>query len=586
MNIEFKMSSKRNIAIIGVGPRGSWALENLVLELHKKNKLLQTHILLYEKTGNWGNGQVYNLQQPDTNWININERILHLDAREKMSIGNICIDDFPSYHQWTNKQFPYSSKKQIDTYPPRSHIGNYLQQRFNTLVRPLQEAQIVSLHTEKVDDLILEGKKITLKTNADIYCDIDEALLTIGHQPTKLSKQLLKWKEYDSNTPYTRLFESPYPIQQLLECEKLTTQSSIGIRGFGLAMIDIVRGIAEKFGDFSVEDEPTQPLKYKTTFDLSNFLVPFSLDGLPMSPKPLNAEIDKWFEPTTEQIKALEQSIGDKSIQKAAKSPQFLIDAITPIVANIYLQLPKQFLQHIVSTEEIKDIAQKWLENDEYQHPTIVARQQSAEKTMREFVEMATGQNNISLDYCIGQVWRYCQPSIYDKLSFNNCSDEVFADIIKLDERMKRYAYGPPVESIQQLLALISAKVMTLDVVNNPDIDLTSEGWVLKSNGKKITTSIMINSVLASPNIAEVDSSLIKKLLINDILQPIHDDLGISTDDNGYVISEKKQEFIPIALLGRLAKGTIIGVDAILECFGERPRKWAIEAANHHQKGE
>ncbi|MEM1215355.1 MAG: hypothetical protein AAGJ82_06710 [Bacteroidota bacterium] len=28
-------------------------------------------------------------------------------------------------------------------------------------------------------------------------------------------------------------------------------------------------------------------------------------------------------------------------------------------------------------------------------------------------------------------------------------------------------------------------------------------------------------------------------------------------------------------LLGRLAKGSVIGVDAILKCFGERKRQWA-----------
>lgn len=30
-----------------------------------------------------------------------------------------------------------------------------------------------------------------------------------------------------------------------------------------------------------------------------------------------------------------------------------------------------------------------------------------------------------------------------------------------------------------------------------------------------------------------------------------------------------------LSLLGRLAKGSLFGTDAILECFGERPDAWA-----------
>jgi len=94
----------------------------------------------------------------------------------------------------------------------------------------------------------------------------------------------------------------------------------------------------------------------------------------------------------------------------------------------------------------------------------------------------------------------------------------------------------------------------------------------------------MINSVLDAPKINSVNSSIIQNLLSNNLIEAVHDELGISTDENAYVISQEKSRKIPIALLGRLAKGTIIGVDAILECFGKRPEQWATEAIKRLNK--
>ncbi|WP_262486210.1 hypothetical protein [Gillisia marina] len=39
-----------------------------------------------------------------------------------------------------------------------------------------------------------------------------------------------------------------------------------------------------------------------------------------------------------------------------------------------------------------------------------------------------------------------------------------------------------------------------------------------------------------------------------------------------------------MAVLGRLSKGSVIGVDAILECFGPRVTDWAKAAAKRVQR--
>jgi len=577
------MTDIRKVGIIGIGPRGGYASERLILELTKQKSLSNIHLSLFESTGNFGNGQVYNLQQNSSNWINITERILELNRREAIETSTLRISSFPSYHEWIEKDFNTLPIDKIDTYPPRAYIGKYLSQRFQSLAQPLIDSNIVSLYNERVKEVIwLNNNKIQITTISNTYVEFDEILLTIGHQFTELSQQIKNWSEFVDGKTNINLFKAPYPVADYLYHENLSNKSVIGIRGFGLAMIDVVRAIAEKFGRFVIEDKQTQSCSFRMEEETINMLIPFSLDGLPPAPKPLNARVDKWFEPPEEAILNFEQQIRDKQIQEKAKNPHFLIAAFAPIATAIYSKLPNAINPLNTSKSAIEDLIIRWLEDQSYEHPVFTPSQQPARKSMEEFVEMAIGQGAISLNYCIGQVWRHCQPSIYKELSFNNCSDSVFAKIIALDESTKRYSYGPPVESIQQLLALIEAGVLNLDFVNDPILELTKEGWRFHLDSKSIIATIMIDSVLDAPQIKSVTSSIVKNMLVNDLIKVVHNNLGVETDECGYLISQNKNKKIPIALLGRLAKGTIIGVDAILECFGSRPRQWAKQAAKNH----
>lgn len=85
----------------------------------------------------------------------------------------------------------------------------------------------------------------------------------------------------------------------------------------------------------------------------------------------------------------------------------------------------------------------------------------------------------------------------------------------------------------------------------------------------------MINSILDEPKLLDIKSPLVESLLQNNDIKPIHLELGIETSEDGYVVTPKNQPDVPIAVLGRLAKGSVIGVDAILECFGPRIKDWA-----------
>ncbi|MDO1500333.1 FAD/NAD(P)-binding protein [Winogradskyella maritima] len=572
----------RKIAIIGIGPRGGYALERYILELAGESLLTNIHISLFEQTGYLGNGQVYNLGQNPSNWINITERILDLPEREQIKTESIAVDAFPSYKVWASKDYAIISEETPDTYPPRSQIGEFLSQRLQSLLEPLKQADIVSIHTEPVQIVKwLDNGKLEVDTGKTLHKDFDEVLLTIGHQPVEPSQQITDWENHVSAQEDSYLYQSPYPTTNYLENKNLRASSSVAIRGFGLAMIDVVRAIANKFGEFIITDQKSKLCDFQTDLYIKDLFIPFSLDGLPPVPKPLNAHIDNWFKPSEESLATFEEIIGDKKNQESAVGPQFVIDAFVPIASSIYTNLPK--INNQYSKKEIENVIGSWLNDQSFKHQLLLSTELSAERSMRDYIDMAIGKTISSLDFCIGQVWRHCQPTLYSALSFNDCSDKVFADIIKLDESTKRYSYGPPVESIQQLLALLKSGILNLDFVSDPDIELIDGGWKLSNETKSISANFMIDSVLDAPKIKAVRSPLVQSLLSDDLMQAVHDDLGIVTNENSYLISKDANRKVPIALLGRLAKGTIIGVDAILECFGDRPREWAVQAAQHHK---
>tara|TARA_R100000935_G_scaffold3729_1_gene9304 strand:+ start:1597 stop:1797 length:201 start_codon:yes stop_codon:yes gene_type:complete len=59
----------RRIAIIGGGPRGLSAMEDLFIELTLQEKEKEVVVSLFETSENPGSGNVLNTEQLKTNWL-------------------------------------------------------------------------------------------------------------------------------------------------------------------------------------------------------------------------------------------------------------------------------------------------------------------------------------------------------------------------------------------------------------------------------------------------------------------------------------------------------------------------------------
>ncbi len=568
------------LGIIGCGPRGLAALELFVANVVLKNDSASFEVVIFEKAKHPGAGQVWMIEQPNANWLNIdNESLKALKGRKELIHKKFIIPEFPGFTDWQSKSektHDESDHKYIFHY--RSTMGEYLYQRFNSIFQILYQHNFVRLFTSKIIDLKQKNTQIIIVDQSNREYKVDECLLTIGHQPTRLSNEIKDWKDM-AKLHNIQLELDPYDLELK---KRIHSGSKIAIRGFGLATIDLIRlFISEENGVFSKNSDDIF-LTYTSKRNKDKEIVVFSLDGLPPVPKPIGIIVDSTFDPGKEVIRKFEDDI----ISLLKKSEQitsslFLVELVADIVSDIFFKKPNHFYSHSLDRQQIKKLVIAWLQDMNIKHTLILNISQDRKEYMRCTAKMAYGISTASLDYTIGQIWRHLQPSMYKTLSHSGLSDSIIQEIIELDESTKRYSYGPPVDSILQLIALADQGALNLDFTEDPSIQVDSAGWTLvNERGDSVSTEVMINSVLDSPSLEKINSDLVKNLLENDLLKPITSDLGVDTYENGIVKYANKDEKTHISMLGRNCKGSVIGVDAILECFGLRIEKWATACSS------
>lgn len=569
-------NTKKQIAIIGCGPRGLSSLEALFKFQSNKTNTINFIVTIFEPATHPGAGLVWNLEQSDSNWMNISDRALqNLQGRLKMNFENFVIPSFPSYSEWAKgfKNHDDARSGVVDKFSPRSMMGIYLSERYQSIAEVLMNEEILYVLKSKICKVSSEKEAFALMDSEGRIYSFEECLLTIGHQPIQPSKQITKWKAKSKKNNLNFIGD---PYNESLY-QNIVTNESVAIRGFGLAAIDIIRLLTVERGDtFELASAISYEFKYIASENSIKQITPFSLDGLPPMPKPIGEHIDKFFKPTQNQIHRFTSSIREQlSSEKNPTSIHFLITSFAEIATELFLDLGAKRVAYSGTHVTLEVLISRWLVNMQTKHELILDTNLSTEDYMLRAVNMALGKDRISLDYCVGQVWRHIQPIIYKELSHSNLPDNIIADIILLDESTKRYSYGPPVESVAQLIALSKAGKLNLNFINDPKIEIDEGGWHLKHNEESTKVHTMIDSVLDAPKLRNINSEIIEHLLKDELLSPVSSELGVETKKDGIVVLAKENESVNLTMLGRNCKGSVIGVDAILECFGPRIEDWA-----------
>ena len=564
-----KHDAALHIAVIGCGPRGLAAIESLLQVIALARRDLPFTITVFEPNTAPGAGPNYSPEQSDLNLLNIPCRDLTLVGRPTIQLPSCCIAAFPSFDQWM--KIKRSAAVDPDEFPPRRLLGDYLHDRFNTLVSTLVPNGILTLVAKVVTDIKVEQETFAVHADQECCGSFKEVLVTVGHQPLQLDKQLERWKHHGDSDADTRLWVDPYPTRYLSQSSAITSLSTVALRGFGLTMIDVARALSEGRGGRFTAGE-TGRLVYDRSGNEPRSIVPFSLNGLPLAAKPATSDIDAGFEPDSTARSALLATL--QSL--ITDSPDCVVDALQREFRQLVINVWRQ--QHRITTRSERSLdscLSNWLAGKSTDSPYFLPEQLSPAQTMEAYLDMALAKQLPSLEYCAGQVWRHIQADIYDVFSHSLVGVTVMQDVIELDEVMKRFSYGPPVDQIMRMLALVDDGLLRFEVVDDPDIHLLPTGWLLTDKPDEVIATVMINTVIPSPILRHVASPLISNLLKANLLICYADELGASTGPSGLSSGITNGRYPSLSLLGRLATGSVIGPDSIHDCFSDHARHWA-----------
>ncbi len=555
-----------NLGIIGCGPRGLAALECLFAEIAFYEPIeIKVHI--FDPEDELGAGQVWQTAQSDANWINITLRGLSgIKGREAIKLHDFTIPFFPKFTSWLEDHDGQINTSEKDIFLLRSTMGKYLNQRFSSIAEVLLEQDILTINKTKIAKLqTTDANIIAVDVEENTY-DLDECLLSVGHQQTELDDQPQSWVDQIEGTDLS-LFTTPYDS----EISNLSLgSSSVAVRGLGLSTIDVIRKLVLiGKGKFSRSNKDSK-LVFHSSDSCPDKIVPFSLDGLIAAPKPINMIVDRHFEPSSTELSSFEESlVSILENPNELTSYKFLISTFTESFVDKFAD------NFNIKSDQLQNLVKSWLENPSTKDDIILDTDLDLIEYMRALSQMAMGEKKATLDYTIGQYWRWLQPSMYQIISHCGLSDKIMNEVITIDEQTKRYSYGPPVESTLQLIAMAENGIVDLSMVTDPDIDLDGKGWKLSKGNNHVLCNVMINSVLSSPTVNIIEDGPIRSLIDNKDLDIVSSDLGISTRKDGIVLFNKETKK-RIGVLGRNAKGSVLGVDAILECFGPRIKDWAF----------
>lgn len=565
------MAVDYNLAIIGGGPRALSALESLYCHLGQ-TKSNTPKTVLFESSGMPGSGWVYDPDQLPSNLLNISDRALKLEGRAACTIGDTQIPAFQGYQEWSGWKAD-SSGSAPDNFTTRANLGRYLQARFNSMAEPLIKAGYLALFPDMVTSIRPSDTFFRVNTSNSSAVIAREVLLTVGHQSTKSSEQIESWKEHARSKENLHMISNPYPISNYLDGINVDNDRTVAIRGFGLSMIDIVKAIVYKGG--GKLEKGSSDYQYTAGPKVPKSIIPFSLDGLPLAPKPLNEKIDKQFNPGTSRLKKLESELNNLSTRSTGDYFEKFKTQMADLIADQYLELKAITVSHNLKKPDLVELILAYFKDEFQDHDLFYPIRIKSAEAMVKYLNMAKGGNNTSLEYVVGQVWRHAHHCLYESFAFSSLPSTTIHNIINLDERIKRFSYGPPVESIEQILALIDNGVLKPKVIADPDINLVENGWEFIEGGDVVVADIIINSVLDSPIISKVDTPLIVQLMDDGIVESYHEELGAKINSQ-FVAPWSQQPNRPtLSLIGRLAKGSVLGTDAILECFNPYFDDWA-----------
>ena len=172
-------------------------------------------------------------------------------------------------------------------------------------------------------------------------------------------------------------------------------------------------------------------------------------------------------------------------------------------------------------------------------------------------------------------------PAIVRAVSFGKLPASQVAKFAAMATRFERLAFGPPIESVERVLALVRAGVVDFRFAAGPSIEQctaglsgNAAGWSM--NGTAV--DVLVDARIASPGVRVqpsqpdaahgVRESLLASLVKGGTVEVDPDWQAVRTDRYGFAAPH-------LAIIGRAAEGWVLGHDTLTRTLHDQIPRWA-----------
>ena len=526
-----------HISIIGFGPKGLFALERLIANVQHKNTTRKIHIHIYNRTSFFGSGDVYRTDQPD--YLLMNYANYNISFKNKET-PNLKLPQLKEFLPWLSLKTNRGIEELKFEYSPRKTVGEYLEYCFSTLLANLPENVGVTTHATTVVDIIPNKNNYEIITdNSEENSVVKEIMLTTGHFWNRHQLKPIPHSKKD--------IDFVYPVQQKLA--SIASTDVVAVKGIGLTFIDTVLALTEGKGGKFVTSNST--LKYIPSGKEPKIIYPYSRTGLPMIPR--NGDVNevadfRFF--TEDFVKHLLQKKPvdfQKDILPTIKKESLFIFYQTTF-CNYNIKAADDFFQFKLQIEKFHQEfpeAQR-LDASIFVDPFTNKKTLSTRDIftyLNSICELVEEKSEVSPWLAVISAWRKMS-SLFSKIyCFGGLTAESQQDFDKkYFGLLNRLAYGPPVQNMRKIQALIENGILDFSYARGSKIIENMDGGFSIFNEKSTNSvDIHINATIPRAVGKKNQQGLFGKLLHRGIISEFINTSKKSYTTGAVAITEKGQ---------------------------------------------
>jgi diaminopimelate decarboxylase len=542
------------VAIVGVGPKGLFALERLLDRAHRAGPDAALEIDLFEPHASPGAGPVYDPEQP--RYLRMNLAADRLTIWRPASLA-VAAERQLDFNSWIARQGGTDER-----YPPRAVVGRYLADGLARIRLHAAETVPIELRRETVRSVDARDRGWEVTTLDGSTPHYDEVLLAIGHQGA------------DEHAPRTWAHAAPlipavFPVARRLSPEQVAPKATVAIRGFALTFIDAALALTEgRGGAFEPGDHPYR-LRYARGAGDVAVVLPFSRSGRPMLAKP-GAQLEA-------SIPAL-ATIGEHGRARILALP----DCADPMPALLMVLADVAGASLLAASGRqcggersrvAAEAARRWLLAASNGAPPNSAEPPATQ--IERSLAIGAGLHPPDLLWALGHIWRDLYPALITRCSHDGLPAAAWPAFRRLAGELERIAFGPPAINAAKLLALVAAGRVDLTHVAAGRL-LTADGdTVLRSAHGERSVDVVVDGVLSGPGAPRAGDGVLARLLSDGHARTRSGRRGLEVATDATCIAASGMRSAGLAVVGRGGEDEVIGNDTLNRALHQDADRWA-----------